>query len=586
MPKVRVAVIGGGVAGLTAAHELALRGFEVVLCERRDAGDPALSLGGKAASQFVRRGDHVFAGEHGFRFFPAFYWHTPDTMSRIPLRAEERGLGLGPLGYPRGQSVAHRLRESAHLGVGYSGEKVRIVERDRIDELSDVTTMVRVLTHNYNLPAADLHRLVSRLTIYYTSGDRRRRETWQDQTLAEFLQADRLSPLGRQFVSDLPKALVAMDSEQGNAKTLLDTAFLLMLDFVRTAPSDRMLSGPTTEAWIRPWYEHLRACGVEFRFGAAGTVLEWVVEGSRVSCVRTPAGDLRADHYVCALPIEALYTPEARALVRASEPLRRVTELPLPTITQWMVGFQYFLRERRPIVHGMLNLADSPWGVTAVAQGQFWDPEVFDLSRQPYQEILSAIVTHWNRPYAGALPLEQSLPRLKDLVARQLAEYLTPDGIEGQAGGQPLLDLSQLVESHVDEHLTETDGGLANSSPLLIHPPAFQRRRPSVDSGLSNVVLASDYVANGTDLATMEGANEAARLAVNQILSRVTSEEPRCLVVAHLERHEPWPLRLIKALDDRVYPRRNLYEYFLPPQHRTEPSARRVPPAPGPEPRP
>src|SRR5215212_7905766 len=78
----RVAVLGGGVAGLTAAHELAERGFEVTVYEARDA------LGGKARSMPVpgsgTNGRPDLPAEHGFRFFPGFYRHLPDTMGRIP----------------------------------------------------------------------------------------------------------------------------------------------------------------------------------------------------------------------------------------------------------------------------------------------------------------------------------------------------------------------------------------------------------------------------------------------------------------------------------------------------------------------
>src|SRR3954452_9017717 len=77
-----VAVLGGGVAGLSAAHELAERGFDVTIYEQRDAP------GGKARSiPYVGTGKDGRAdlpGEHGFRFFPGFYRHLPDTMSRIP----------------------------------------------------------------------------------------------------------------------------------------------------------------------------------------------------------------------------------------------------------------------------------------------------------------------------------------------------------------------------------------------------------------------------------------------------------------------------------------------------------------------
>ena len=77
-----VAVLGGGVAGLTAAHELVARGFDVTVVEARDRA------GGKARSFPVpgsgTDGRADLPAEHGFRFFPGFYTHVPDTMRRIP----------------------------------------------------------------------------------------------------------------------------------------------------------------------------------------------------------------------------------------------------------------------------------------------------------------------------------------------------------------------------------------------------------------------------------------------------------------------------------------------------------------------
>jgi isorenieratene synthase len=63
-----VCVIGGGLAGLAAAYELARRGFAVTLLEKSP------NLGGKIASWEIQVGEDTFRMEHGFHgFFPQYY---------------------------------------------------------------------------------------------------------------------------------------------------------------------------------------------------------------------------------------------------------------------------------------------------------------------------------------------------------------------------------------------------------------------------------------------------------------------------------------------------------------------------------
>ena len=109
------AIVGAGVAGLTTAHELAERGYDVTVYERQAI------LGGKARSVTVPgsgtdgRGD--LPGEHGFRFFPRFYRHVVDTMSRIPYRGNRDGVAGNLVGASEGL-FAQQRRPGLIVGTG------------------------------------------------------------------------------------------------------------------------------------------------------------------------------------------------------------------------------------------------------------------------------------------------------------------------------------------------------------------------------------------------------------------------------------------------------------------------------------
>ncbi|MBI3449347.1 MAG: FAD-dependent oxidoreductase [Acidobacteria bacterium] len=75
MNAFRTVIVGGGLAGMTAAHELVRQGMEVILIE---AGP---RLGGKAGAD--RFGDDY--QEHGNHFFPAWYLNTRRLMDELGI---------------------------------------------------------------------------------------------------------------------------------------------------------------------------------------------------------------------------------------------------------------------------------------------------------------------------------------------------------------------------------------------------------------------------------------------------------------------------------------------------------------------
>jgi hypothetical protein len=85
-----------------------------------------------------------------------------------------------------------------------------------------------------------------------------------------------------------------------------------------------------------------------------------------------------------------------------------------------------------------------------------------------------------------------------------------------------------------------------NRQPLLVNTNGSWADRPDAVTRIPNFFVASDFVRTFTDLATMEGANEAARRAVNGVLDATGSAAPRCQV---FPLQEPGVLEPFRKLD-------------------------------------
>lgn len=66
-----------------------------------------------------------------------------------------------------------------------------------------------------------------------------------------------------------------------------------------------------------------------------------------------------------------------------------------------------------------------------------------------------------------------------------------------------------------------------NCERLLIHPTGTLHNRPTARTAAPNLFLAGDCIRTDVDLASGEGANEAARLAVNALLDADNSDAER-----------------------------------------------------------
>lgn len=535
----KIIVIGGGVGGLTAAHELAERGHEVHVYETLAA------WGGKARSQPVpgtgTAGRRDLPGEHGFRFFPRFYRHVIDMMARTPVPDASGGC------------VDGRLRACTEAGIAFidGGTYSRFPRRSLIRPY-DMLEAVEVLFQQLGLDVADAGLFGFKVLQFLSSSDDRRLGEYERMSWWQYLGGDGYSPKCQNRASGIPRMMVAMDARNGNARTIGVTSMQLLLDFATTGvANDRTLGGPTSEMWIDPWTACLQRLGVQLHAGATCTGLE--VAGGRVAGARFGGGrGVQGDHYILAVPIEAAQRLMSANLAALDPQCERLRTANVNQLVSWMVGIQFYLYEDVPLVRGHFVFPDAPWALTAISQPQFWT-ETVGLFRRHYGSgdvggLISVDISEWDKE--GTFIRKKARDCTKEEIQAEVWWHLKA-ALNGRRADQQTLTDELLHSWHLDDDL-DYSAGLPplNRSRLLIHPPGSWGGRPEAASAVPNLCFASDYVRTYTDIASMEAACEAGRRAANAILDREGSAAARAKIwqLEEPPQFEPW-----KRLDADLY---------------------------------
>lgn len=539
---IRVAILGGGVGGMTAAHELIERGFEVAIYEMRDAP------GGKARSIHVpnsaANGSKPLPGEHGFRFFPGFYKHIPDTMKRIPFGKKR---------------VFDNLVPAKHTLIARTEGKgdLEFPAQPPASPWHMLTHFKPIFKSDLGVPDRDLVFFVTRLLMLLISCDQRRMN-YEQISWSEFAEADQRSPAYRKYCADgLTRALVACQAAKMSARTGGYILLQLMFDLVRPgSQANRVLNGPTSEVWLEPWLDYLTKCGQgRFQFHPSAKVTQiHFSEGLITGVTIQENGALQtvtADYYVSALPVEVLEPRAGGSAVGDAQPL--ITEEMKafdPSLrhldrleTEWMNGIQFYLDKDVSVVEGHTMYIDSPWSLTSISQKQFWrDVDLAQYGDGNVKGVLSVDISNWSEKGSLGKTARDCTPvEIKDEVWKQVESALNDDDRKELNNGAKVLHWFLDTAIHFPN-----PNEMENAEPLLINTAGSWQHRPEAVTRIKNFFLAADFVRTYTDLATMEAANEAARRAVNGILKASGSRKRRCKV---WPLDEPWLFAPLKYYD-------------------------------------
>src|SRR4029077_4686514 len=280
-------LLGGGVAGMSAAHELVERGLAVVVPESGDIpGGKARSIpvvheGEDTSGHQLADGDrgsiqHRVPGEHGFRFFPGFYKHVIDAMRGIPSYV--------------GSKVADHLVPTTRLECTQYDKPTFVVPagfplspRDACTTWRDILLFFQ---QSADIPPDDLAFFGARLWQILTSCQQRRLAEYERTSWWEFVGAEQRSASYQKFLATgITRSLVAAKARKASTRTIGDVFVQLVLTILdpSAGSTDRVLDGPTILVWIDPWLAYLESSGV--RYVKNAQVEEILCENGRITGV-------------------------------------------------------------------------------------------------------------------------------------------------------------------------------------------------------------------------------------------------------------------------------------------------------------
>ena len=465
--RVDVAVIGGGVAGLTAALRLAGRGYRVTLLEKSE------TLGGNLSS--TRIGDRCFdVYPHMFPGWYANFWEIFET-------------DLG-------------LEREAHFAAQATIKLRRKGETGYVDLYNPTTpeTIWRNLTSGV-LPPADLFLLgFHTLDVASHPFDARglsRRQTVNGHLYSRGYATDRVAD----FSDYILQLIWSISSDVTSAPAYQDFVKHLF-QFPNVAPFAWMLRGDVQSQVMGPWQAKLESLGCVIRTGAAVLAIE--TDGETSTLTLDGGERVAAESLILAVPPTvmaslAMTGPKGRRLVDHEPRLARSRRLRSESIPVATITFKTTLPD---VPREIIGLLDSEQSLSVIDISQLWD-------LAPPAPGRTVLVLACSDRYA--VPARTGKERGWDMI-RTLADYL-PLFDPGAHWDDPHCDIDWALSRYTENSRHKIHLDQVGDDPGM--PEAAY-------DALPGVYFAGDFCRTDVQMATIEAAVQSGVLAAQAVQKR------------------------------------------------------------------
>jgi uncharacterized protein with NAD-binding domain and iron-sulfur cluster len=519
-----VVIFGAGIAGLSAAHELVLLGYDVSVYEATD------QPGGFFRSSRLSKNN--MPTEYSWHGMGPWYYNTFDLMRKTPFN-DKGSIYDVALSRPIDFGIFPDAAKARFYDEGF--KSIPIMFRMSIwDFVKWSYLMLKTWTSNQRS-----HRKYSKLNAA---------QTWRP-LLEDTAYMTWRSCFGPWIGSDWSRVSLHTAGDFFRKQLTAKPAHPHKADpegpawMHRAGDGWLLLKGPSSEYWFTPWVNYLTQKGVKFHWKRPLAELEF--DGTLITCAVAGEEKIAADAFIVAINpfhmAEILSkTPqlEVQEVLRLFRPL---TQDGPHTQVSFRLAFSdtiKFPRKRAAVV-----VSDSEFNLTLFAQEQVWESEVaLGENVKSLWTGTSCISSVPGRIYHK--PVENCT---KEEFIEEVRAQIYGCGalnalIQEANNGKSLCDFA-LLEIEVWHEWEFCNEGIKHFQPKWVTSTTTQPYMPSQTTPIPNLFLAGSHTVNQAEVWSIEGAVETGRRAAKAIDKRV----------GILGQYKPGWILFLSKIDDLLY---------------------------------
>jgi hypothetical protein len=514
-----IIIFGGGISGLTSAHELIELNYDVTIIERND-------IVGGLARTYGDEKKKICPYEHSWRAYGRWYQNVYDLMKRIPFNNNE--------------TVFDKLV------VLNGGEKTCNKEIPSYEETFS------------NISFFDKIKIYKELINYYTSCSERNRKDYSEIGLRKYILENGVDKETENKIGKIVGPYLGFDYHNASLYDSL-YCFEMITNNSDEENTFNITSLPTNYCWFDPWLKYLISKGLNIKLNNEVKSLN-INNNNEITSINVYdkinkiTNELKSDYYInCTGPEVLTQLLMPYRLYPSIKPFLNDIKTVAQNGRQIQLSIYYYL-DKKVFLSNKNTLAylpNTPWLLMVLPTGHIWGDE--HLSKFCKKEIKEIISVGICEPYVDGLKIKKPWSKCTVDEIREEAWYqlINDTDFKNNNCVEYNLDLKNvnIIDFKMWDSYQFKDGKIDTHEPKWANNINTILYRPKPKTPINNLFVGGAYSDTTTGVYSMESAAESGKIAAKELCKYDKKEEN-----IYLFKKEPNKFTiLIRSIDYFLY---------------------------------